>query len=71
MSNIFSSGIELTDPELAALPIETMAAWLDMWKDARDADAYALRQVEEDYEPGWSDRDEPSIIHTFDLMGVF
>lgn len=49
--SIFSNGIELTDAELAALPIDHMAVWLDMWQEARDQDSYALRQAEEGYEP--------------------
>lgn len=57
MDNIFSNGIELTDAELAALPIEISAAWLDMWKEARDSDAYALRQAEEDFEPFYDEFD--------------
>ena len=51
MQNIFANGIELTDAELAALPIDIMAVWLDMWYESRDQEAYALRQAEEGYDP--------------------
>lgn len=37
--NIFTSGIELTDAELSALPIDIMAVWLDMWYEAIRDDA--------------------------------
>ena len=47
LKNIFSSGIELTDDELASLPHDVMMVWLEMWEDARDQDAHALRQAEE------------------------
>lgn len=53
MGNIFSNGIELTDAELDALSIDVRCVWLDMWKEARDQDAYALRQAEEGYDPVW------------------
>ena len=46
--NIFASGIELTDDELKALPIDVMCVWLDMWYEATrdDADRYQELQGE-------------------------
>jgi hypothetical protein len=37
--SIFSNGIELTDEELKALPIDIMAVWLEMWYEAIRDDA--------------------------------
>lgn len=53
--NIFTSGIELSDAELKALPIDIMAVWLDMWKEARDPEQHAYnafaseREVEREF----------------------
>jgi len=33
---IFNNGMVLTDDELAALPIDHMAVWLDMWYEAQE-----------------------------------